>query len=94
MIIRIVKMTFEADKIDDFLKIFDESKEKIEAFDGCSHVELLNDVRNPNIYFTYSIWASEDHLNTYRNSKLFKTTWATTKALFADKSQAWSLEQV
>ena len=92
MIIRIVKMTFEPSKVNDFLKVFDASKERIRNFEGCSHLKLLNDVSSRNIFFTYSHWESEDHLNTYRDSELFKTTWAQTKVLFAAKPEAWSVE--
>lgn len=93
MIIRIVKMTFVSEKVGDFLKVFEESQQLIRNFDGCSHLELLNDINNSNIYFTYSYWESEDHLNTYRHSDLFTGVWSKTKVLFAAKTEAWSVEQ-
>ena len=91
MIKRIVKLTFEEDKIEDFLKSFDENKKNIAAFDGCLHLELLRCSSPSNIFFTYSFWESESQLNAYRNSDLFKTVWAKTKILFADKPEAWSI---
>ncbi len=94
MIIRIVRMTFQEDKIEDFLKVFNNSKQYIRAFAGCQHLELLRDKNTPNILMTYSYWNSEDDLNTYRDSELFKTTWAATKVLFADKPVAFSSERV
>lgn len=93
MIIRIVKMTFDPQKTDDFLKIFDESKQLIREMKGCSHLELLSDINSPNIYFTYSYWNSESDLNEYRNSPLFADVWTKTKALFSAKAEAWSLQQ-
>ena len=93
MIIRIVKMTFVPEKVNDFLKVFEESKELIRNFEGCSHLELLNDINNSNIYFTYSYWENEDALNSYRHSELFAGVWAQTKVLFATKTEAWSVEQ-
>lgn len=92
MIIRIVKMTFDPARVSEFVKVFDASKERIRNFEGCSHLKLLNDINSPNIFFTYSHWESEDHLNAYRDSELFKTTWAQTKVLFAEKPEAWSVE--
>ncbi|PCJ83526.1 MAG: antibiotic biosynthesis monooxygenase [Flavobacteriales bacterium] len=92
MIIRIVKMTFLPERVDDFLEVFGNFKEKIRAFEGCSKVELLQDVRQPHVFFTYSWWDSETHLNNYRHSELFQSTWAKTKQLFSDKAEAWSLE--
>lgn len=94
MIKRIVKLTFRSDETENFIEIFNQSKEKIRAREGCRYLELLRDKRNPNIFFTYSFWDSEDYLNQYRHSELFKTTWAKTKALFAAKPQAWSTESL
>ena len=91
MIKRIVRMTFQKDKIEDFKKVFEESKAFIRAFEGCHHLELWQQTDQPNVFFTYSMWESEDHLNQYRHSDLFKTTWARTKPLFEDKPSAWSV---
>lgn len=93
MIKRVVKMTFHPEKVETFLQdVFEASKSKIRAFPGCQSMELLRDTAAPNILFTLSVWDSEDALNTYRGSELFQSTWAKTKALFADKAQAWSME--
>ncbi len=94
MLIRIVRMTFQEDKVEDFLSIFQASKLKIRDFDGCEHLELLRDINFPNVFSTYSYWESENHLNTYRDSELFKSVWAATKVLFADKPIAFSSERV
>ncbi|MDB4533339.1 antibiotic biosynthesis monooxygenase [Vicingaceae bacterium] len=92
--IRIVKMTFNPEKVNEFLANFEEVKHKIRAFDGVKHLELLNDKNKSNIYFTYSIWESEDHLNNYRNSDLFKSVWAVTKPMFIEKADAWSVDSL
>lgn len=92
MIKRIVKLTFQEDKTQDFLQIFEDSKAKISAREGCHHVEMLRSVHPTNVFFTFSIWDSEEALNAYRDSELFATTWAKTKALFSDKPQAWTVE--
>ena len=91
MIKRIVKLTFQEDKIEAFLRIFEESKSKIKAFEGCHHVELLQGLDQKNIFFTFSIWNNEAALHNYRHSDLFQKTWAKTKILFADQPQAWSV---
>lgn len=94
MLIRIVRMTFQEDKLDDFQQIFNNSKAHIRAFPGCRHLELLSDLNNPSIRMTYSHWDSPDALENYRQSELFRTTWATTKVLFADKPIAFSAGQL
>lgn len=94
MINRIVKMTFREEEVDHFLAIFESSKAKIRNFPGVQHLELLRDLNQKNILFTYSLWESEAALEAYRNSSLFKETWAKTKPLFAAKAEAWSTESL
>lgn len=94
MIKRIVKLTFQPALVPDFMTIFEESKDKIRAFDGNLHLELLRDLAQPNVLFTLSFWENEAALERYRQSELFQTTWAKTKALFADRPAAWSVEVV
>ncbi len=92
MIVRVVKMHFRTEEIPSFEALFNERKERIRNFDGCQHLELWQDVNQPEIFFTYSHWDRESDLENYRNSDLFKETWSLTKALFADKPQAWSVQ--
>lgn len=94
MIKRIVKMSFQPDKVDEFKSIFKTNWQRIAGFEGCSHVELLQDEKSGNTFFTYSIWENEDALNNYRNSELFNSVWSKTKVLFNEKPQAWSLQQI
>ena len=93
MIIRIVKMSFRADAVNDFLDNFARHKEEIRHFPGCEHLELLQQVDEPGVYFTYSWWRDESDLEAYRSSELFQEVWAFTKKLFADRPQAWSVVQ-
>lgn len=94
MIKRIVKMSFKPENCEAFKTIFETNWEKIKGFEGCSHVELLQDINNPEIFFTYSIWESEACLNNYRDSELFKNVWSATKQLFNQKPEAWSVNQL
>lgn len=90
MINRIVQMTFEVENIPAFLTLFEQSKEKIRNFPGVQHLELLQDTQNPQTFFTYSHWDSEESLENYRHSDLFKGVWSNTKPLFSEKAKAWS----
>jgi heme-degrading monooxygenase HmoA len=94
MIKRIVKLTFKLEKVDVFFGVFNAVKSKIRNFEGCSHLEVWNDVSNSNVYYTYSYWESEEALNNYRNSKLFNDVWSKTKVLFSDPAEAWSVSQL
>ncbi|MGE0561986.1 MAG: putative quinol monooxygenase [Flavobacteriales bacterium] len=92
--IRIVKMTFAPENVDAFLKNFNENKTLIRNFDGVEHLELFRDKNNPNIFFTYSYWKSEEYLEKYRVSDLFKSVWAKTKPLFSADAEAWSVDSI
>jgi len=93
MFIRIVKMTFDSTKVELFLENFNQNKEKIRNFEGCRLLELYRDKNTPTIFFSYSYWDSEQQLDNYRNSELFKAVWAKTKVLFSDKPEAWSVDK-
>lgn len=90
MLIRIVKMSFKTEKVDEFLNIFDQSKNKIASVEGIEELQLIRDKDNKSVFFTISKWRDESYLEQYRNSELFKNTWAKTKVLFNDKPEAWS----
>ena len=94
MFVRIVKMGFHEDKVADFLANFDVVKHDIRHFKGNCFLELYRDKNNPCVFFTYSYWESEAHLETYRNSDLFCSTWAVTKPLFNIKPEAWSVDKL
>lgn len=91
MIIRIVKLQFQEDRITDFMSFFDTIKHKINGFPGCIGMKLLQDIQYPSSVMTYSHWVDENALNEYRDSDTFGVVWATIKPWFSEKPQAWSL---
>lgn len=94
MIKRIVKMVFREENIEDFIQFTDEIKETIKNNEGCLHLDILQDKKYPEIFFTYSCWNSEKDLENYRKSDFFNTIWPQTKKWFAEKPVAWSTEVV
>src|SRR5690606_10073242 len=94
MLIRIVRMTFRPETVSAFLKNFESNKHSIRSFPGCHHLELWQDHPEKNIFVTYSHWESEEALNKYRDSELFKSVWSFTKALFSEKAQAFSVNKL
>lgn len=94
MLVRIVKMTFSADKTDEFETRFHNVKDKIIEFKGCELLELYRDKSDSNIFFTYSYWQSEEDLHRYRNSDFFKEVWSSTKKMFTEKPEAWSVDKI
>ena len=94
MFIRIVKLTFKASKVELFLENFNKNKKEIRNFDGCRLLELYRDKNNSTIFFSYSYWETEAHLNAYRNSDFFQSVWINTKVLFSEKPMAWSVDKL
>lgn len=92
MITRIVKLTFETEKISDFLAYFDTINTRVSSFPNCFGMRLMQDIHNPNIVFTYSNWSSEVALNAYRDSELFQGVWSTIKPWFGAKAEAWTVD--
>lgn len=91
MINRIVRLSFKPEEVQDFIKVFNQSKKQISDFPGCMSLSLYQDNELSNVFYTQSLWKQESDLEAYRASDLFKTTWAQTKKLFNDKPMAWSL---
>lgn len=91
MITRLVKMTFREEEIEAFKALFEERKSLIRNFEGCTHLQLWQDHHNPAVFFTYSLWDSEEHLNRYRESHFFDDTWSLTKQKFAARPEAWTV---
>lgn len=93
MIIRIVKLHFEEERIGDFLQFFDGIKHLVNEFPGCHGMKLLQDIQDPTIVMTYSHWENEQALENYRISETFGTIWPTIKPWFAQKPEAWSVTE-
>ncbi len=82
MIRRLVHMSFKPERVADFLAIFEESCEQIRGFSGCCEVTLLQREDRPTCFTTYSLWDDDASLQAYRQSELFRATWARVKVLF------------
>ncbi|MDQ0106581.1 quinol monooxygenase YgiN [Chitinophaga terrae (ex Kim and Jung 2007)] len=93
MINRIVKMEFQPDKVTEFRELFAQQQTLIRNFPGCLHLELWEHESSGNTWFTFSQWTSEEALENYRQSDLFRQTWAATKVLFNAKPAAWTVNK-
>lgn len=83
-------MTFRPEARAAFLEHFDASAPRIRAFEGCRRLELWEEQRSPNVCTTFSLWDGPEALERYRQSDLFRTTWANVKPLFAARPVAHS----
>ena len=86
-------MHFTEAGVAEFLEIFNRHKDAIRHFPGCGHLQLLKDHDDPCCYTTLSYWENPEALDNYRKSELFGQVWGKVKTLFAERSQAFSLEK-
>ena len=93
MIIRIVRMTFEPEHVARFQTLFLGWKPRIRSFPGCRHLELLHDVQDTRVFFTYSHWDGPEDLEAYRKSDVFASVWPVVKGLFATPAEAWTVDR-
>jgi quinol monooxygenase YgiN len=91
MIVRIVKMTFRPEEVWRFQELFEDWKPQIRSSRGCLYLELLHDVNDPRIFFTYSQWEKISDLEDYRVSSVFSSVWPVVKTLFAEPAEAWTM---
>ncbi|AHM59717.1 antibiotic biosynthesis monooxygenase [Flammeovirgaceae bacterium 311] len=94
MVIRVVRMYFKEEHIEDFLKLFNDTKDQIREFDGCMRLELLQDHGQEHILTTYSYWRDLKALDNYRHSALFMEVWSQMKKYFAAKPIAFSCKKL
>jgi heme-degrading monooxygenase HmoA len=93
MLIRIVRMQFTDAGESEFLELFGRHQKTIRHFPGCTHLELLKEADRPRSYATLSHWKNPRDLEAYRQSALFESVWGKVRPLFAEKTQAFSLEK-
>lgn len=91
MIIRIVRMRFTEEGVQEFLEIFNANREAIRHFPGCTHLELMRDLDDEQAFTTLSHWKDTESLEQYRKSELFASVWGRVKTLFSARTQAFSL---
>lgn len=94
MVIRVVRMSFKEEKVQDFISLFNKTKNSIRDFDGCLRLDLLQDFGQEHILTTYSYWQDLKSLDKYRHSPLFLDTWAEMKEYFSAKPIAFSCKKI
>lgn len=87
-------MSIDPVHIDDYLKYIDSIKDKISGYEGCEGLEILSDKHAEDVFFSYSIWVSEEALENYRKSDLFREFWSTIKKWFVSEPKAWTVQNV
>lgn len=90
MIVRLVELTIQEENLPRAKEYLAEVAPKVRGFRGCSFLQILSDIHHPAHITTFSYWSSEEDLNAYRHSDVFKSFWGKIKPLFAASPRAWS----
>lgn len=91
MITRIVKMSILESEIERYQEIVKPYKSKILSSPGCKDVQIFKDINNKSIVFSYSVWETEQDLENYRKSEMFRKVWNEVKTLFSNPAEAWTI---
>lgn len=94
MITRIVKLKMNVEDVASFTTYFQTVCETIRHQPGCHSLQAWQDIKDNTIFFTYSIWDSEQDLDNYRDSAFFLEFWKTVKPWFAAKAEVWSFNKI
>ncbi|MDZ4840008.1 MAG: antibiotic biosynthesis monooxygenase family protein [Bacteroidota bacterium] len=94
MLVRIVKMQFKVDEIENFKNLFTQVYPFISNFPGCRQVTLVQQADDEAVFMTISHWDDDNALQNYRQSELFADTWRETKAMFQTQAIAWSVKPI
>ena len=94
MIKRIVRLTVkDAAAKEAFQEIYRSRNPYKNGVPGCREVKVMQDVNDDDVYYTVSIWDSNDDLEAYRNSDYFAKTWPMVKAQLSKRAEAFSMAE-
>ena len=92
MIVRLVRLKFAPENVEEFLEFYARSEPAIRAQEGCLALSLLRETGDPGSFATWSTWQSGRDLQRYRRSEFFRGFWPTVKALLREPAEAASFE--
>jgi len=95
MIKRIVKLTVKnASAKSEFEKIYQVRNPFKNGVKGCTSVKVMQDVNHKDVFYTVSLWDSNDDLEAYRQSDYFAETWPMVKAQLSKRAEAFSMTEL
>lgn len=90
MIVRLVSLSFKPGKLEEFKRLYEGVVQQIRAYPGCLFVQLVADTEGQGDCYTISHWRSQESLDDYRHSPLFRSVWPRIKELLREKPWAQS----
>jgi len=87
-------MTIRSEERERFIQLFEIHREAISSMPGCQSLQIFHDLDSTCVFFTVSNWQTDDHLQQYRNSMVFKSLWPEVKSLFQSSAEAWTVNEI
>jgi quinol monooxygenase YgiN len=94
MVIRLVRMRFHAEHVEQFLGLYQQAQPMIRSQPGCRSVRLVRQTDDAAAFATWSVWDDAAALDAYRTSAFFRSFWPQVKALFRAPAEAVSFEEI
>lgn len=94
MILRIVKMEVDPQKLEIFELFMKNLSEEKAKLDGCVHHDFFCDKNYVNLFYSYTIWENLTYLKKYKKTPLFKEVVKTLKMLCSTEPSAWTVENL
>lgn len=92
MIVRLVALKIQLDKVEEFKQFFGTIYDGIRAAQGCLSLRVVADLEGLGEFFTVSEWESAAALEAYKNTAFFRETWPRVKTFLRDKPWAQSFQ--
>ncbi|OFX61669.1 MAG: hypothetical protein A2046_04560 [Bacteroidetes bacterium GWA2_30_7] len=93
MIVRIVKMQVNESNKVLFKQTLKDYQPLLKKQKGCMQIDMLNDKKIKDIYYSYTIWDNEENLKKYKNSDFYKELSSKVLPLCEKEPQAWTVDE-
>ena len=94
MIVRLVRLKFKPEHIEEFLAFYEQSRETIRHQQGCLTLSMLRETNDEAAFCTWSTWRSGRDLQQYRRSEFFRDFWPRVRAMLREPAEAVSYEHL
>lgn len=87
-------MTVKEQYIDSFRKRVPVISNEVRRVSGCMHNDIFRDRNNDNIFYSYTIWSSEEDIERYLKSMYYKEIWGDIWDYFKKEPMAWKIDNM
>ncbi len=87
-------MTLKEAHVDSFKKRIPIISIEVRRVSGCMHNDIFRDKNKDNVFYSYTIWNSEEDIEKYLNSQYYKEIWNDLWDYFKIEPQAWKIDNI